>query len=130
MPLGSGVGTALDPELDEDDRVLCQYNKILDAFTNTFVEGGDRYITADLAMQGRDERWPQKVQAYMQHQVKVKRNEVLRFKDGVLTSEGGRCTVRLAGRFESSNCYILLQPGEVYYPEGELVDVLLATPFQ
>jgi molybdopterin molybdotransferase len=82
-----------------------------------------------LAMQGRDERWPQKVQAYMQHQVKVKRNEVLRLKDGVLTPEGDRCTVRLAGRLESSNCYILLQPGEAYYPEGELVDVLLATPF-
>ncbi len=79
-----------------------------------------------LAMQGRDERWPQKVQAYMQHQVKAKRNDVLRLKDGVLTPEGGRYTVRLAGRFESSNCYILLQPGKAYYPEGEPVDVLLA----
>lgn len=76
------------------------------------------------AMQGREGRWPQKVQAYMQHQVTVKHNDVLRLKDGVLTLEGGLCSVRLAERFETPDCYILLQPGETYYPEGELVDVL------
>jgi len=78
------------------------------------------------AMQGREGRKPQKVQAYIQHQVTVKHNNVLRLKDGVLTLEGGRCSVRLAERFETSNCYILLQPGENHYSKSTLVDVFLA----
>ncbi len=79
-----------------------------------------------LAMQGREGRLPQKVQAYMQHQLTVKRSDVLRLKDGVLTSIEGRCSVRFPRRSETFNCYIMLQPGETHYPRGELVDVLLA----
>ena len=41
-------------DYDDDDRALCQFNKLLDCFSNTFVEGGNAYIVADLAMQGRD----------------------------------------------------------------------------
>ncbi|MCK5517370.1 MAG: molybdopterin molybdotransferase MoeA [Desulfobulbaceae bacterium] len=81
---------------------------------------------AILAMQGRKERLQQKVQAHLEHQITVKRNDVLRFKDGVLALVEGRCSVRLAERFETVNCYIMLQPGESGYSKGKLVDVLLA----
>ena len=41
-------------EYDDDPSKLMDYDKITDIFTNDFVERGDKYITADLAMQGRD----------------------------------------------------------------------------
>jgi len=78
-----------------------------------------------LAMQGRDTPWLQKMQAQLQHQIKIKRDEVLRLKDGVLTLDGGRCSVRFAGKTEISNCYIVLQPGRASYSQGDLVDIYL-----
>lgn len=41
-------------EYDDDPAKMMDYDAITDIFTNTFVEGGDRYLTADLAMMGRD----------------------------------------------------------------------------
>lgn len=41
-------------EYDDDPSVLCDYDKILDMFTNDFVPEGDMYISSDLAMKGRD----------------------------------------------------------------------------
>lgn len=41
-------------EYDDDPAKLMEYNKIQDTFTNTFVKEGEKYLTADLAMQGRD----------------------------------------------------------------------------
>lgn len=77
------------------------------------------------AMQGGDGAWPINVQAHLQHEIKIKRNDVLRLKDGVLTMEEGRCVVRIAGRLEMGNCFILLPPGRICYGAGELVDVHL-----
>ena len=82
-----------------------------------------------LAMQGSDDPWPQKVQAQLQHQIKVKRHEVLRLKDGVLCLDGGRCSVRFAEKTEISNCYIILQSGQQFYSEGDLVDIYLMAVF-
>ena len=40
---------------DDDPARLMEYDAILDAFTNTFIKGnGKKYISTDLAMQGRD----------------------------------------------------------------------------
>lgn len=39
---------------DDDPSKLCEYDAILDLFTNDHVVKGQRYISADLAMQGRD----------------------------------------------------------------------------
>jgi molybdopterin molybdotransferase len=78
-----------------------------------------------LAMQGRKERLSQKVQAHLEHQITVKHNDVLRLKDGILTSAEGRCSVRLAERLETPDCYILFQPGESSYLQDKLVDVYL-----
>ncbi|MCP4340904.1 MAG: molybdopterin molybdotransferase MoeA [Desulfobulbaceae bacterium] len=78
-----------------------------------------------LAMQGVKGSWPKKVQAHLQHQSKVKRNDVLRLKDGVLMMEEGSCSVRFAGGLEVGNCFILLPPGRAHYDEGELVEVYL-----
>lgn len=41
-------------DYDDDNRSLVSYNKILDCFSNTYVDSGERYIVSDLAMQGRD----------------------------------------------------------------------------
>jgi phage terminase large subunit len=42
-------------EYDDDPSVLCEYDAILDIFTNQHVlKTGKKYISADLAMQGRD----------------------------------------------------------------------------
>lgn len=41
-------------EYDDDPTVLIQYENILNCFSNTFVEGGTKYITADIARYGRD----------------------------------------------------------------------------
>ena len=77
-----------------------------------------------LAMQGVRSPWPQKVQAYLHHSIRLKRHDVLRLKDSVMVFEGGKCTVRFTKKLELPNCYILLPPGREYYPEGELVDIM------
>lgn len=42
-------------EFDDDPTVLCDFDAICDCFTNNHVKGdGKHYISADLAMQGRD----------------------------------------------------------------------------
>lgn len=41
-------------EYDDDPSVLIDYNRILDLFTNSFVEDGEMFITADIARFGRD----------------------------------------------------------------------------
>lgn len=37
-----------------DDRIMYEPRAIEDLFTNTFVEGGDKYLTCDIAMEGKD----------------------------------------------------------------------------
>ncbi len=78
------------------------------------------------AMQGIQGEWPRKVQACLQHQISIKRNDVLQLKDGVLVVEEGMFSVRFAGRLEVGNCFMVLPPGQVYYPEGDLVEVHVA----
>jgi hypothetical protein len=41
-------------EFDDDPAALISFNKIQDLFTNTFVLGGEKYITADIARFGGD----------------------------------------------------------------------------
>lgn len=41
-------------EYDDDPAKLIEYDRIIDCFSNDFVEGGERYITADIARQGKD----------------------------------------------------------------------------
>lgn len=41
-------------DYDDDPSALCTYDSILDIFTNDHVKGGKKYISSDLAMQGRD----------------------------------------------------------------------------
>lgn len=41
-------------EYDDDPTVLCDYDAICDCFSNAHVPKGDKAISADLAMQGRD----------------------------------------------------------------------------
>lgn len=41
-------------EYDNDPSILIDYEKIIDLFTNEFVEVGRRYITADIARLGKD----------------------------------------------------------------------------
>jgi len=80
---------------------------------------------AILAMQGAKGSWPKMVEAHVQHQINIKRNEVLRLKDAILTLSKGKCLVRFAGRQEIPNCSMLLPPGQLHYSEGDLVEVHL-----
>lgn len=41
-------------EYDDDPATLIPYDKILDCFTNSFVDAGEKYITADIARFGSD----------------------------------------------------------------------------
>jgi hypothetical protein len=41
-------------DYDDNPNKLYEYDKILDLFTNTFVTGGRKYITCDIALQGSD----------------------------------------------------------------------------
>lgn len=41
-------------EYDDDPDLLVSYDAILDCFNNTHVQEGERHITADLALKGRD----------------------------------------------------------------------------
>jgi hypothetical protein len=41
-------------EYDDDPSVLMEYEKIVDLFTNSFVAGGLKYITCDVARLGKD----------------------------------------------------------------------------
>jgi len=41
-------------DYDNDPSLLCEYDAICDMFTNDHIQGGRKYISADLAMQGRD----------------------------------------------------------------------------
>lgn len=41
-------------DYDDDPNVLIPYDKIMNAFTNTFVVHGQKYITADIARFGKD----------------------------------------------------------------------------
>lgn len=41
-------------DYDDDPSVLCRYDAICDIFTNDHVKHGEKYISSDLAMQGRD----------------------------------------------------------------------------
>jgi len=41
-------------EYDDDPSALVDYNSLINLFTNTHIKPGQRYISADLAMQGRD----------------------------------------------------------------------------
>jgi molybdopterin molybdotransferase len=82
-----------------------------------------------LAMQGKKDPWPKKIAAHVLHQIKVKPHKVLRLKDAVLLLQDGRCFVRFAGRLETPNCLIVLEPGVTGYSEGALVQVHLPYEF-
>src|SRR5690606_29875498 len=41
-------------DYDNDPAALIPFTKIVNAFSNEFVEGGEKYITADIARYGRD----------------------------------------------------------------------------
>jgi hypothetical protein len=41
-------------DFDDDPRALCDFDAVTDMFTNDHVQGGTGYISADLAMKGRD----------------------------------------------------------------------------
>lgn len=43
-----------DWEYDDDPATLIEYDRILDCFTNTFIEEGEYYITCDVARFGQD----------------------------------------------------------------------------
>ncbi|BCL59444.1 molybdopterin molybdenumtransferase MoeA [Desulfomarina profundi] len=78
------------------------------------------------SLQGLKEQLPRKTTAYLEHDIPVKRSDLLCFKDGVLELRDGKCYVRLADRDESPNCYIMLSAGQLFFKKGEMVEICLA----
>ena len=75
------------------------------------------------ALQGVKDAWPRTIQAYLDHQIHIKRSDVMQLKDGVLTVDKGRCSVRFPEQLERGNCFIVLPAGQANYAEGDLVEV-------
>lgn len=80
-----------------------------------------------LKMQGAKGNWPRKLQAYLHHQVQVKPRDVSRLKEGMLTLEDGKCSVRFAEKFDIPNCYIFLPAEKARWSAGELLEVYMVT---
>jgi hypothetical protein len=64
-----------------NDNDIYNYDKFLDIFTNTHVEGGDKYITTDIAMKGSDKMivfaWDGKILKDFKVLPRTKGNEVI-----------------------------------------------------
>lgn len=78
-----------------------------------------------LLMQGAAEPWPQLVKAHLKHDFRLSKNEVMQLKDGKFCIAEGRCEVRLAGRLEVGNCFIVFEKGKKSYLKGEEVHIHL-----
>ncbi len=76
-------------------------------------------------MQGAANPWPQSVKAYLKHDFRVSKNEVMQLKDGVFSYKDGRCEVELIGRLEVGNCFIVFEKGKETYLKGEKVEIHL-----
>lgn len=76
------------------------------------------------ALQGLKAGLPQKTTACLSHDIPVKRCDLLCFKDGVMELRGGKCYVRLAGRDESPDCYVMLSAGRSLFRKGEMVEII------
>jgi len=78
-----------------------------------------------LIMQGAANPCPQCVEAYIKHDFRVKKNEIMQLKDGVFSFLDGRCEVRLTGRLEVGNCFIIFERGKEIYQKEEKVKIHL-----
>ncbi len=76
------------------------------------------------ALQGLKKQLPGKTTAYLEHDIPVKRSDLLCFKDGVMGLRGGKCYVRLADRDEPPDCYVMLSAGRLFFKKGERVEIL------
>lgn len=79
-----------------------------------------------LMMQGAKRFWPLAVQARLLHDYWVRESDLLQVRGGVLTMEEGSCAVRIAGRLDSTSCFILFGAGRREFAKGELVKVHLS----
>lgn len=75
-------------EYDDDPSALIDYDKIIDCFTNSFVDSGEKYITADIARFGSDNTvicvwngWRCKIFKHKGLNVKEVSNEILKLQN-------------------------------------------------
>ncbi|SDO44924.1 molybdopterin molybdotransferase MoeA [Desulforhopalus singaporensis] len=76
-------------------------------------------------MQGANRYWPEKFEAQILHDLRLKRDGVTHYKSGVYFIEGGKSFVRQSKRLEPVTCYIVTEPGRRLVKEGEMVTVHL-----
>lgn len=81
---------------------------------------------AILRLQGVNTCAPVALRAKLMQPVKLKNDDVLRIKAGILGFTEGYATVRLAGRLEIATCFILFPAGENVYTFQAEVEVHLA----
>jgi len=81
-----------------------------------------------LTMQGVKDSLPSSTMAVLTEEIGLKRGNVLGFKGGRFSFHQGQCTVRLAAKSESPNCFLLFTPGKQRYRIGDLITVHFTAP--
>ncbi len=79
-------------------------------------------------MQGLSANLPRRTEAFLEHDMELKADGVLCFKDGCFRLEKGQVFVRSPRRHQQLNCLIMLEPdraGQRGYRKGELVTISL-----
>jgi len=83
-----------------------------------------------LRMQGIPSPSAEPILAHLDHPLAVRRPGVMLLSAGVLSSQHGRCLVRLTEKKEPPSCYLVIPADRTSYARDELIEVLpTATPF-
>lgn len=81
-------------------------------------------------MQGLDRQFPLSCKAVLEHDVPGARSSMVTIKEGMLSRKDEVCSVRMAGRREHSDCFVVVGTEQRDLAAGEVVEVhLTRTPF-
>ncbi len=76
-------------------------------------------------MQGLQAFYPERTEAFLEHDIRLKADGVLCLKEGCYRLEQGRVLVRSPPRHQSANCLVMLEPWQSDYKKGDLVTISL-----
>lgn len=74
-------------------------------------------------MQGCKEWSNQRLDARLNHDISLKSSEVLCFKEGRSSIRDGRLTVKFPDRLQTSNCFLMMEPGRTGYKQGDQITI-------
>lgn len=74
-------------------------------------------------MQGLSAFYPERTEAFLEHDIGLKKDGVLCLKDGCFRFENGKVLVRSPRGHQRPNCLIMMEPDRAGYKAGDLVTV-------